>query len=160
MGDRRPARLPALFMREIVRLNGELPGVEKDNGDGSSVFRAFKWSQLPAEFLVTQAGERKTNRLKKEKGDRMDNTNDLALTTAPAGNTSGELSEQSRAIAEIQSRLIIAKRFPRNPEAAVARILTACKRRALAGEATYTFPREGARISGPSIRLAEVLAQN
>lgn len=68
--------------------------------------------------------------------------------------------EQSRAVAETQAAMVIAKRFPRDPIAAMDRILNACTRPTLAAQALYTYARGGTEISGPSIRLAETLAQN
>lgn len=67
--------------------------------------------------------------------------------------------EQSRAIAEIQAQMIVAKRFPRDVEQCLLNIREACKRKALAQVAQYSYPRGGSNISGPSIRLAEVVAQ-
>lgn len=68
--------------------------------------------------------------------------------------------ETARATQEVQGAIISAKRFPRDQFAAEQRILTACKRRRLAESAMYEFPRGGQKVTGPSIRLAEVLAQN
>lgn len=68
--------------------------------------------------------------------------------------------EQQRAIAEVQSAMIIAKRFPRDQKAAMDRILTACTRPTLAEKAVYSFSKGGTDISGPSIRLGEAIAQN
>jgi hypothetical protein len=67
--------------------------------------------------------------------------------------------EESRAVAEAQGKLLIAKRFPRNEAAAVDKIMEECSRPKLAAEATYKFPRGGSSVSGASIRLAEVLAR-
>lgn len=67
--------------------------------------------------------------------------------------------EQSRAVAEIQAAMTVAKRFPRNQMEAMDRILNACTRPSLAESALYTYARGGTEISGPSIRLAEALAQ-
>ena len=64
-----------------------------------------------------------------------------------------------REIAEVQAALLIAKRFPRDPVQAVDRILQACTRPQLASAALYQYARGGADISGPSIRLAEAIAQ-
>lgn len=77
-------------------------------------------------------------------------------------NPSGALTviESSRAIQEVQAALIIAKRFPRDEKAAVDRILNSCSRKTLAESALYTYARGGSDITGPSIRLAEALAQN
>lgn len=67
--------------------------------------------------------------------------------------------ESSRAVAEAQGKLIIAKNFPRNEYEAYAKAIEACKRRSLAEKAIYSYPRSGSTISGPSIRLAEELAR-
>lgn len=65
----------------------------------------------------------------------------------------------SRQAQEVQAAMVIAKRFPRDQYAAFERIMEACERPKLAEEATYEYPRGGTRVTGPSIRLAEVLAQ-
>lgn len=67
--------------------------------------------------------------------------------------------ETSRAVSEVQAALVIAKRFPRDETAAFKRIMTSCKRLSLANQAIYNLPISGRNQSGPSIRLAEVLAQ-
>lgn len=68
--------------------------------------------------------------------------------------------EQQRAIAETQAALIIAKRFPRNIVNAQDKIINACTRVGLAETALYEYSRGGTNITGPSIRLAETIAQN
>jgi hypothetical protein len=68
--------------------------------------------------------------------------------------------EQSRAVQEVQASLIIAKRFPRDLNTAYSRIIESCKRLSLANTAFYSYPRGGEVVSGPSIRLAEVIAQS
>lgn len=65
----------------------------------------------------------------------------------------------TRAAQEVQAAMVIAKRFPRNQHAAFQRIIEACKRRGLAEEASYVFPRGGASVTGASIRLLEVVFQ-
>lgn len=64
-----------------------------------------------------------------------------------------------RAVAEIQAQVFMAKQFPRDENQARARILRACQRPGLAEKAIYTYPKGGQRVSGPSIRLAEAIAQ-
>ncbi|MBW2637654.1 MAG: hypothetical protein JRC86_09075 [Deltaproteobacteria bacterium] len=76
------------------------------------------------------------------------------------GNVTDMSTEQVRAIQEIQAAMIIAQKFRRNPIEAIIRIEEACKRPKMAEAALYTYPRGGQKISGPSIRLAEVLIQN
>jgi hypothetical protein len=67
---------------------------------------------------------------------------------------------QAREVAEVQSAMVIAKRFPRDEKAALDRILNACSREGLAAASRYQYARAGTDITGPSIRLAEALAQN
>ena len=69
------------------------------------------------------------------------------------------LIESSRAIAEAQGKLIIAKRFPRDEIAAYSKAIEACKRPAMAEKAFYSFPRGGQTVEGPTIRFAEELAR-
>lgn len=68
--------------------------------------------------------------------------------------------EGQRAIQEVQAAMIIAKKFPRDPMRAMDNILKACTRVTLAEGALYAYPRGGEVVTGPSIRLAEALAQN
>ncbi|MGI8351710.1 hypothetical protein NiCM35_18305 [Niallia circulans] len=69
-------------------------------------------------------------------------------------------SSSSREMEEVKGQIFMAKQFPRNVFDAEKRILDNCKRPALAEQAVYSYPRGGNKIEGPSIRLAEVLAQN
>lgn len=68
--------------------------------------------------------------------------------------------ESQRAIQEVQAAMVIAKKFPRDPIAAMDRILNACSRPTLAEGALYSYAKGGAEVSGPSIRLAEAVAQS
>lgn len=67
--------------------------------------------------------------------------------------------EASRAIAEAQGKLVIAKRFPRDEVAAYANAMRACQRRSMAEKAFYSFPRGSQTVEGPTIRFAEELAR-
>lgn len=67
--------------------------------------------------------------------------------------------EASRAIAEAQGKLVIAKRFPRNEVDAYAKAMQACQRPSMAAKAFYSFPRGGQTVAGPTIRFAEELAR-
>lgn len=67
--------------------------------------------------------------------------------------------EASRAIAEAQGKLVIAKRFPRNEVEAYAKAMEACQRPSMAAKAFYSFPRGGQTVAGPTIRFAEELAR-
>lgn len=66
----------------------------------------------------------------------------------------------TRAAQEVQAAMVIAKRFPRDQNAAYTAIIQACKRPSLAERAQYSYSRGGTEIIGPSIRLAEALAMN
>lgn len=68
-------------------------------------------------------------------------------------------SDQQRQVAEVQAAMMIARMNPRDPIAAMDRILNACTRPSLAEAAVYTYSRGGTDIGGPSIRLAEAIAQ-
>lgn len=68
--------------------------------------------------------------------------------------------ESSRGIAEVQGRMILAKRFPRDTAMAYTRTMTACQRIGLAEEGIYKYKRGGAKVEGPSIRLAEEMARH
>lgn len=66
----------------------------------------------------------------------------------------------SRQAQEVQAAMVIAKKFPRNEVESFNRIMQACKRRSLAEQAMYEYPRGTTKVTGPSIRLAEAMAQN
>lgn len=66
----------------------------------------------------------------------------------------------TRQAQEVQAAMIVAKHFPRDPAASMDRILSACMRPSLAEAAIYEYARGGSTVSGPSIRLAEAIAQN
>jgi hypothetical protein len=83
---------------------------------------------------------------------------DAQIAARPGSNAVAQ-SDQQRAIAEVQAAMMIARMNPRDPIAAMDRILNACTRPTLANAAVYTYSRGGSDISGPSIRLAEAIAQ-
>ena len=99
----------------------------------------------------------------------MTNAVTLQKPSEPAGNPFGVAApratgavaqaDQQRAIAEVQAALVIARTNPRDPRTAMDRILNACTRPTLAMAALYSFSRGGSDISGPSVRLAEAVAQ-
>jgi len=68
--------------------------------------------------------------------------------------------ESSTAVAEVQAAMAIARMNPRDQIMAMDRILNACTRPTLADSAIYSYAKGGTDITGPSIRLAETLAQN
>lgn len=86
--------------------------------------------------------------------------NDLGFKKeAVKESTSLAATNEARAVAEVQSAYIIAKKFPRNQHESYINMMDACKRPGLADQAMYAYPRGGQLITGPSIRLAESMAQ-
>lgn len=81
-------------------------------------------------------------------------TSATAMTT-----TVTQATESSRAVAEVQAALFIARTNPRDQKRAMDRILNACCRPSLAESAIYAYAKGGSSITGPSIRLAEAVAQ-
>ncbi len=77
----------------------------------------------------------------------------------PVRNTQTEMMV-SRQAQEVQAAMVIAKRFPRDEYEAIERIKRTCQRATLAEQAIYSYPRGRENVSGPSVRLAEALAQN
>lgn len=77
----------------------------------------------------------------------------------PTGGGALAASDQGRAVAEVQAAMIIARQSPRNQIAVMDKIINACTRPSLAESAVYQYSRGGSDISGPSIRLAEAIAQ-
>lgn len=80
----------------------------------------------------------------------------------------GEIAQQSssmdiatsRSAQEVQAAMIVAKKFPRDEIDAIRRIKQACKRKKLAECSQYAYKRGNQMVTGPSIRLAEVMAQS
>lgn len=66
----------------------------------------------------------------------------------------------TRQAQEVQAAMVIAKKFPRDEVESYNRIMRACQRKSLAEQSMYEYPRGGTKVTGPSIRLAEALAQN
>jgi hypothetical protein len=81
------------------------------------------------------------------------------IAARPSGQNAVANTDQQRAVAEVQASMMIARMNPRDPIAAMDRILNACARPTLADSAVYTYSRGGSDVSGPSIRLAEAMAQ-
>ena len=81
-----------------------------------------------------------------------------ASVTTP-GTSAAQTSDSARAIAEVQAALMIARMNPRDQRVSMDRILNACTRQTLAESAVYAYNKGGNQITGPSIRLAEAIAQ-
>lgn len=91
-------------------------------------------------------------------------TNPFAAPTSgavshPVADQATAGTDQARAVAEVQAALMIARMNPRDPVKAMDRILNNCTRPTLANAATYAYSRGGTAINGPTIRLAEAIAQ-
>ncbi|MET8081852.1 hypothetical protein [Streptomyces sp. NPDC005303] len=67
--------------------------------------------------------------------------------------------EQSRAVAEVQAAIYVARQFPRDVGRSRASMQAACGSMALAEKAFYKFPRAGGSVEGSTIHLAKTLAQ-
>lgn len=89
----------------------------------------------------------------------MSNPFAVGASQAPRALAAVAHTDQQRAIAEVQAAMVIARSNPRDPVAAMDRILNACTRPSLADAAVYTYGKGGTDVSGPSIRLAEAIAQ-
>lgn len=88
------------------------------------------------------------------------NIENVPVATRPQQNTAMVEVEQQRAISEVQGAIVLAKKFPRNQIECMDRINIACQRPGLAEQSLYSYSRGGTEITGPSIRLAEAIAQN
>ncbi len=65
----------------------------------------------------------------------------------------------AREVSRMQGMIVSAKRFPRDEDLALKKILKACERTKLAESSMYSYARGGSDITGPSIRLAEAAAK-
>lgn len=83
----------------------------------------------------------------------------LTLPSTRSGGAASEATkvEVSRAIAEVQAAVTVAKACPRDVAAAWAEMDQACRRLALANRAFYTVPNRGTKK--PSIHLAREMAR-
>lgn len=86
--------------------------------------------------------------------------NEFKPTEIPVKQNTMMAVEATKEIAEVQAAVIMAKQYPRDKFTAFNNILEECDRASLASEAVYAYPRGGNTVSGPSIRLAEVMARN
>lgn len=84
----------------------------------------------------------------------------LESNYVPCGVNQGTVMiEQSRAIAEAQGKLLMAKKFPRDEVAAHSRVIEACQRKGMAEKAFFSFPRGNNTVEGPTILFAKELAR-
>lgn len=93
------------------------------------------------------------------RSDRVSNPFGSQAVQVSGGGGALARSDQQKTVAEVQARMMIARSYPRDPIKAMDMILSDCTRPTLAKKALYQYVRGGTDISGPSIRLAEALAQ-
>jgi len=88
-------------------------------------------------------------------------SNDVATSAPSAINpVAGNLAvDGNRQVAEVLAMVHVARNSPRDVDRAITNIRKDCSRKGLAQKATYAYPRGDQRVTGPSIRLAEALAQ-
>jgi hypothetical protein len=80
---------------------------------------------------------------------------------APAPSFLGQATavEQSRAVAEVQAAVVVARQNPRSVERALSEMRETFRHKALAERSFYAYTRAGQNIVGPSIHLARELAR-
>lgn len=82
-----------------------------------------------------------------------------AITRSQTSNAN-IITEESSAIAEIEAKIILAKRFPRDMNSVRDAIYFECENKELAEKATYAYPRGDSVVKGASIRLVEAVARH
>ena len=82
-----------------------------------------------------------------------------APALARSGETAGQRAQQSREVAEMQTKYLMAQQFPRDERAAMDRILNAFARPSLAEVAQYAFSKGGSDIAGLSVHAMQAIAQ-
>lgn len=87
--------------------------------------------------------------------------NPFAVSALTQQTSSGAFADavQGREVADMQALYLMAALNPRDPVKATDRIINACARPSLAEKSTYVYKRGGSEVAGPSIRLAEAIAQ-
>lgn len=74
-------------------------------------------------------------------------------------NSQGTVIEQSRAVAEVQSMVVLARNNPRNQHVAVSEIERSCGMEIFVKKCFYRFPRGGQNVTGASIFFAQEMAR-
>ncbi|MEU2180267.1 hypothetical protein [Streptomyces thermolilacinus] len=83
------------------------------------------------------------------------------MTPAPAPSFVGQGTavEQSRAVAEVQAAVFVARQFPRNEAAALNKVRLAFAQEDLARRSFFRFRRGGSNVTGETIQFAKELAR-
>lgn len=68
--------------------------------------------------------------------------------------------QESKQLAEVKGKMFLARQFPRDPERSLQAVLKECQIPKLAEAAQYEYPKGDTVVTGPSIRLVEVLARH
>jgi len=68
--------------------------------------------------------------------------------------------EETREIADIKAKMILARQFPRNIHTCIDNIIMECESPKLAEMAQYSYPKGGTEVKGATIRLLEVIARH
>lgn len=84
----------------------------------------------------------------------------LSDSRASDGGNALAANSEARTVAEVKAQIMMARQFPRDPSFSTNCILKECERPSLAESAIYSYQRGNEVVTGPSIRLAEVLARN
>jgi hypothetical protein len=84
---------------------------------------------------------------------------DVPINNSPAFRDAAEVAAVAREQAEIQARIISAKKFPRNELDAWTKIKKAMLRPVFAERSFWSFPRGGKKTEGPSVHLAREAAR-
>ena len=69
-------------------------------------------------------------------------------------------AEETKEIAEVQAKMILARNFPRDVDYSRAMIAAECQNKELAEMACYEFPRGDSVVRGASIRLVECVSRH
>lgn len=88
-------------------------------------------------------------------------TDQFAAPAAPAPSFVGQGTavEQSRAVAEVQAAVIVARQFPRNEETATRKMRQAFRQQSLAARSFFRFNRGDGNVTGETIQFAKELAR-
>lgn len=73
--------------------------------------------------------------------------------------SAGVQTQSSREMQEVEAAVFIAKKFPRDINQIDVLVERACQRVKLAEKSMYAYPRGKTTVTGPTIRLAEAIAQ-
>lgn len=68
--------------------------------------------------------------------------------------------QESKQLSEVKGKMFLARQFPRDPERSLQAVLKECQIPKLAEAAQYEYPKGDTVVTGPSIRLVEVLARH